>query len=131
MAEKVVVDTSVVIEIFEEGNEDLLFKIASYDAYISYISLYEYLWGYRYIGRDYIDEKKVLERLFKVIYPTQEILLKAIEIDVDLTKKGEKLPQADIFIGSTAIVLKAQLITRDVKHFSKMEKYGLKIATDI
>jgi len=131
MAEKVVVDTSVIIEIFEEGNKDLLFKIASYDAYISYVSLYEYLWGYRYIGRDYVDEKKVLEGFFKVVYPTQEILLKALEIDVDLTKRGERIPQADIFIGATAIVLKARLVTRDVRHFPKMEKYGLKIATDI
>ena len=129
MAEKVVVDTSVVVEVMEEGDERLLLELARREAYVSYVTLYEYLWGYCYLGRDYRVEKKVLEKLFHVVYPTQEVLLKALEMDVDLVKRGMRIPQADILIAATAIALKAPLLTRDLRHFPRMEDYGLKIVT--
>ena len=129
MAEKVVVDTSVVVRVLEEGDEELLLELARRDAYISYVTLYEYLWGYRYLGRDYLAEKEAVEKLFHVVYPTQEVLLKAMEIDVDLTKRGTRVPQADIIIAATAIVLQAPLLTTDLKHFPRMERYGLRVIT--
>lgn len=129
MAEKVVVDTSVVVEVLEEGDERLLLELARREAYVSYVTLYEYLWGYRYLGRDYRREKEALEKLFRVVYPTQEVLLKAMEIDVDLAKKGERVPQADVVIAATAIALKAPLLTRDLRRFPRMKRYGLKVIT--
>ena len=131
MAKKIVVDTSVVIGILERNNKTLLLKIAQYDAYISYVTLYEYLYGYCYLGKDYFKEKNVVEKLFQVVYPTQELLLKAMEIDVDLSKKGEKVPQTDIVIAATAILLKAPLLTKDLRHFQQMEKYGLRVITQL
>jgi len=131
MAEKVVVDTSVVVEILEKGDRDLLYKVAARDAYISYVTLYEYLWGFCYIGRDYLREKEVLEKIFRVVYPTQEIVLRAIEMDVDLAKRGEKVPQADIIIAATAIALGAPLFTKDPRHFPKLERYGLRVMTSL
>jgi len=131
MAKKIVVDTSVVIDILERNNKILLLKIAQYDAYISYITLYEYLYGYCYLGKDYFKEKSIVEKLFQVVYPTQELLLKAMEIDVDLSKRGERIPQADIMIAATAILLKAPLLTKDLRHFQKIEKYGLSIITQL
>ena len=131
MAKKIVVDTSVVIGILERNNKTLLLKIAQYDAYISYVTLYEYLYGYCYLGKDYFKEKNVVEKLFQVVYPTQELLLKAMEIDVDLSKKGEKVPQTDIVIATTAILLKAPLLTKDLRHFQQMEKYGLRVITQL
>ena len=129
MAEKVVVDTSVVVRVLEEGDEELLLELARREAYVSYVTLYEYLWGYRYLGRDYLAEKEVLEKLFRVVYPSQEVLLKAMEMDVDLAKRGVKVPQADIIVAATAIVLQAPLLTADLRHFSRMERYGLKVVT--
>ena len=99
--------------------------------YISYVTLYEYLYGYCYLGKDYFKEKNVVEKLFQVVYPTQELLLKAMEIDVDLSKKGEKVPQTDIVIAATAILLKAPLLTKDLRHFQQMEKYGLRVITQL
>lgn len=131
MAKKIVVDTSVVIDILERNNKTLLLKIAQYDVYISYVTLYEYLYGYCYLGKDYFKEKNVVEKLFQVVYPTQELLLKAMEIDVDLSKKGEKVPQTDIVIAATAILLKAPLLTKDLRHFQQMEKYGLRVITQL
>ncbi len=131
MAKKIVVDTSVVIDILERNNKTLLLKIAQYDVYISYVTLYEYLYGYCYLGKDYFKEKNVVEKLFQVVYPTQELLLKAMEIDVDLSKKGEKVPQTDIVIAATAILLKAPLLAKDLRHFQQMEKYGLRVITQL
>ena len=76
------------VRVLEEGDEELLLELARRDAYISYVTLYEYLWGYRYLGRDYLAEKEAVEKLFHVVYPTQEVLLKAMEISVDLAKRG-------------------------------------------
>jgi len=129
MAEKVVVDTSVVVEVLEEGDEQLLLELARREAYVSYVTLYEYLWGYCYLGRDYREEKEALEKLFRVVYPTQEVLLKAMEIDVNLARRGEKVPQADVVIAATAIALGAPLLTRDLRHFPRMERFGLKVIT--
>ena len=129
MVEKIVVDTNIIIDIFERDNSNLLLKLAPYDTYISYVTLYEYLYGYYYLGKNYLKEKNVLEKVFKVVYPTQDLLLQAMEIDVKLTKKGERIPQADILIASTAILLNAPLLTKDLKHFKKLEEYGLKIVT--
>ncbi len=131
MVEKVVADTSVVVEVLEEGDEKLLLELARREAYISYVTLYEYLWGYCYLRRDYLLEKKVVEKLFRVIYPTQEILVKAMEMDVDLARRGVRVPQVDLVIAATAITLQAPLLTKDLRHFPRMKKYGLKIITQL
>ena len=125
--ERIVVDTDVLIEAFERGKKGLIFWLASRDTYISYVSLYEYLWGFARIGGDVDAEKKALEKVVKVVYPTQELLLKAMRIDVDLAARGEKVPQADILVAATALTLRAPLATRNRRRFERMTRYGLRL----
>ena len=66
------------------------------------MQLYEYLYGYAYIGKDYLEEKDFVEEGFTVVYPTQEIILKAMELDVRLSKAGLKVSQSDILVAATA-----------------------------
>jgi len=51
---------------------------------------------------------------------------KMLEIDVSLSKRGEKLEFRDIAIGATAITEGLVLISGNVSHFERMKKYGLK-----
>lgn len=129
MAEKILVDTDVLIEAFERRNEAILGKLFNYNIYVSYVSLYEYLYGFKYIGKDVVKEKDMLEKVVNIVYPSQDVILKALEIDVDLSGKGEKIPQADIIIAATAIVLGMPLYTMDLTHFSRLKRYGLKLVT--
>lgn len=131
MAEKIVVDTSILIEVLERGEEQLLLKLARVEALVPHVALYEYLWGYLYSGRDHLREKEVVEKLFTVVYLNQEILLKAMELDVQLAKKGVKVPQADLLIAATALTLGAPLLTKDLKHYERLREHGLEIITEI
>ncbi len=117
-----VLDTSVIIEIFDRGNTDLLENILSkYDAlYIPWIVLYEYLYGHKYLGKNIESRKKAVEKLGQVIGVTQDIILKAMEIDIELHKKGMTIPFSDILIAATAIMLNAELITLDQRHYTRI-----------
>ena len=118
-------DTDVLIEALEKRNLELLRRLLKYKIYVPFVVLYEYLYGYAYIGRDYLNEKSIIEEGFTVVYPTQEIVLKAMELDVRLTKAGLKVSQGDILVAATAIMLDKPLATFNLKHFERLSKYGL------
>jgi len=119
-----VLDTSIVIEIFDRGDISLLEDIMSrYSVlYIPWIVLYEYLYGHKYLGKNIIDRKKAVEKLGKIIGVTQDIILKAIEIDIDLRRKGMTIPFSDILIAAITIVFNAELVTLDKKHYTRIPK---------
>ena len=78
-----VLDTSVLIDIFDRGNEKLLeYILGKYKMiYIPWIVLYEYLYGHKYLGRDINERKRAVEKLGIIYNISQEVLLKALEID--------------------------------------------------
>ncbi len=117
-----VLDTSIVIEIFDRGNISLLEDIMSrYSVlYIPWIVLYEYLYGHKYLGRDINTRKKAVEKLGQITGVTQDIILKAIEIDIDLCRKGMTIPFSDVLIAATTIVFNAELVTLDQKHYTRI-----------
>ena len=131
MAEKIVVDTNILIDVFERGNERLLLKLLEFDVFVPSVALYEYLWGYLYIGRDHLREKELIEKIFTVVYPDQRITLKAMELDVQLRKQGFSIPQADVLIAATALALDALLLSKDLGHYEKLRSFGLKILTEL
>ena len=51
---------------------------------------------------------------------TQDIILKAIEIDVQPHKAGKPIPFSDIIIAAISTVMNARLITLDIRHFKEM-----------
>ena len=131
MVKKVVVDTSVLVDALEEGDEELLAALVEREVLVPYVALYEYLYGYLYLGKDAEKEKRVLEELFTIVYPDQQVLMKALEIDVALAKEGLRVPQADITIAATAIVADAPLLTRALRHYPRPKRFGLEVTTSI
>ncbi len=121
----VLIDTDVLIDVMR--NKELLWEMQLRGSAISIITLYEYLFGECYIGKDIKTVKESLEKIFQVIDLDQQIICKAIEIDVYLTKNGEKMSIRDLIIGATAIVYDLMLVTRNVEHFERLKKFGLKI----
>jgi predicted nucleic acid-binding protein len=51
------------------------------------------------------------------------------KIMADLDKKGLKVDFRDVVIGAICINEKITLMTRNIKHFKRMESYGLSITT--
>lgn len=122
-------DTSVLIELFDRGNTDLLEEIMErYSAlYIPWIVLYEYLYGHRYLARDISDRKRAIEKLGQVVGVTQDMILKAMEIDVDLHRRGMAIPFSDILVAATALVLGAELVTLDRRHYTRIPELRIYI----
>lgn len=122
-------DTSVLIELFDRGNTDLLEEIMErYSAlYIPWIVLYEYLYGHRYLGRDISDRKRAIEKLGQVVGVTQDMILKAMEIDIDLHRRGMAIPFSDILVAATALVLGAELVTLDRRHYTRIPELRIYI----
>ena len=61
MAEKIVVDTSILIDVLENGDEELFMKLSSRIALVPFVALYEYLYGYAYLGKS-VEREKILSR---------------------------------------------------------------------
>jgi predicted nucleic acid-binding protein len=131
LAEKIVVDTSILIGVLENGDKELFMKLSSRIALVPFVALYEYLYGYAYLGKSVEREKNVIEKLFSVVFLDQNILMKALELDVALSKEGYKVPQADVVIAATAISLGLPLLTRDLRHYPRFQKHGLKLLTEL
>lgn len=90
------------------------------------INAYEILFGAKKSGmEDNLAETRKLLGKLNVLYFDEEVAEKASEIHSELSKKGEQLDLRDIFIGSIALVNGCSVITRNVKHFSKIK--GLKV----
>ncbi len=124
-----ILDTSLLIEMFDRGNEVLLECILKRcrTIYIPCIVMYEYLYGHKYLGRDINERKKVLEKLGIIVWITQDVLLKALEIDIKLRKQGLTIPFSDVLIATTSIALGAELISLDERHYSRIKELKLYI----
>jgi len=126
---KCVLDTSILIEVFDRGNKGLLKNLVlKYKViYIPWICLYEYLYGHKYLDMDIEERKKAVEKLGRVVWDTQKLVLKALEIDVRLRKEGMAIPFSDVLIASITLMLNAELITLDKRHFDRIPKLKLYI----
>ena len=75
----------------------------------------------------YKRQKSLLEEAFVVIFHDNEVLTKAGEIWIELKKSGELIDDRDVLIASVAITKNIPLLTRNVKHFKRLERFGLKL----
>lgn len=115
MAEKSILDTTMLIETIDHGRHmDLLNE----DNSISIISIYEFI---RY-KKKMLENKLLLEDSFDTMEITNPVLLKAAEIFVKLKENGAIINENDIYIASTAIVNNLKLHTKD-KDYLQIKKY--------
>ncbi|MHA1608440.1 MAG: PIN domain-containing protein [Candidatus Njordarchaeales archaeon] len=129
MKKEVIVDTSYLIWLLKQQRIDAL--VREYIPYLVDISLYEYLRGEYYIGRDINKAKKYLEKIFNIIHLDNKIILKACEIWGKLAKEGELIPEPDIIIGAACIINNLPLLTLDKENFKRLEKYGLRLEENV
>ena len=127
-----IADTTYLIDLINGDAKavDIAKELDSYNERLalSVISVEEYLRGIHYL---YYDKKKILkEKLaraerelhaFNILPFTYETALIAAHIEAELTKKGEMISLPDIIIGSTALYHNLTLITRNTKHFKKIQ----------
>ncbi len=116
---KTCLDTNVLIEL---ARRKLIRYIDREDQlYIPWIVAYEYIRGLAYLGRDIGLVKHELESRFNIIYPTNSILVKAVEIYLSLRKRGELIPDPDILIAASCIANNIPLATMNRSHFDRIE----------
>lgn len=123
---KVCVDTDIVIDYLRgrNQNQDILPNvIASSEAYISPVSVYELYYGGFYSGKlKPVDD--VLSMLTLVDW-TFEDSKKAAQIHASLSKIGETLSVKDILIAGHCLSKSLPPVTRNISHFKRIK--GLKV----
>ncbi len=115
MAEKSILDTTMLIEILERRRYT---GLLDGDNSISIVSIYEFIRHKKKME----ENKLLLENSFDVIPLTNPTLLKAAEIFIKLKENGITINENDIHIASAAIVHNLRLYTKD-KDFTKIKKY--------
>jgi len=95
--------------------------------FITYVTLYEYLRGILIVKKDVHEYKVLLEKSFKVLWPNNVSILIASKIWTSLRKEGQLIDERDLEIGSLCIANHIPLWTKNVKHFLRLKKYGLKL----
>ena len=95
---------------------------------ISCITVQEYLRGIFYLFGDNREllNKKLLKAesdliRFHCFDYDYSLAKEASRIDAYLTKTGNQIGFADVIIGTTALYFKHKLLTRNIKHFSKIK----------
>lgn len=116
MGKGILIDTDILID-YVKGFYDL----PPEQLYISEIVLYEFIRG----TKDVDEAKKAIEDSFIVIFHNNEIISLASKIWIELRREGDTLDDRDLLIGATAITYGLKLLSRNIKHYKRLEKFGL------
>lgn len=122
MVRKVCLDSDVIIDYLSDGNMKSVMLSLDAEFYTTSISVFETWYGKR--------KQEPLPELFNWIniygFGKDEALL-AAEILLELRTKGEVIDFKDVFIASICITNDFELLTGNLKHFSRIKKFGLKL----
>lgn len=115
MAERIILDTSALIEIFDKDrHRDLLDN----DCQISIVSVYEYI---RY-KKEKEGAKLFLEGAFETFGLSNPIILIAARIFIALKENGITVKENDVYIAATALANGVDLYTKD-KDFLAIKRH--------
>ena len=123
----IVIDTDVLIEIFEKnsekGNEALLnlMKIGE-NVCITAINLHELLYGLE----KYAKPVKEILRLHVLSFRKRDAVT-AAKLELEMQRSGSAIRRTDAMIAAIVLNNGAVLYTFDVKHFEPLKSLGLKI----
>lgn len=128
---KFLLDSDVLIDHLNNKNVYLSSVLKGFDRnlYISVITWSEIMYGIKKpanfdknltIFKNFLNDLEI-----KIIKFDKKIADKFIDLKIDLEKKGNRLEDFDLIIGSTAITKDLMLITKNTKHFSRIP--GIKI----
>ena len=116
----ILIDTSVLIDLYERKLEEYA------GSAVSVITLFEFTRGIKG-ERKRVAVLKRLEKIFKVEHIDNLILLTAANMYRKLKENGELLEDADLLIGATAVAKGYLVWTRNIKHFKRLEKFGVRL----
>lgn len=121
----IIVDTDVIIEIFDKQSErgDLTLKKledSGEDIAITSINLHEILYGH------YKRNKKIKDILqINTIDFNKKDAELAAKLEFDLEKEGKTIPRIDAMIASIVINRKAKIFTFNKRHFKNIKQLKL------
>lgn len=117
----ILIDTSVLIDLYKKR------KLEEYaGSAVSVITLFEFTRGIKG-ERKRVAVLKRLEKIFKVEHIDNITLLTAANMYRKLKENGELLEDADLLIGATAVAKGYLVWTRNIKHFKRLEKFGVRL----
>ena len=132
------IDTSFIIDLIN-GDPNAVEKAIDLDqqqipVYISSVAVEEYLRGIYYLFSE--NEEILLRKLFEAesdlarfqtIDFDYQIAKVAARVDANLMIRGEQISTADVLIGATALFHNYKLLTRDTKHFERIENLQIEL----
>jgi len=120
-------DSDIIIDfLYEKDPNKTLSKIIDKDLYISVITKAEIYYGiakspnYKKRSNEYLDLIALL-RVFTISID-EAIIDKYVDLKINLEKRGQKIADFDLLIAATAIINNLQLVTRNLRHFSRIPK---------
>lgn len=127
-----ILDTSFLHDLMY-GDDDAVEKARELDeggnVALSSMTVYELYYGVGYTDKGRAEKKKVESVIgSKQVLPADaSVMRKAGKIDRRLSRDGEKVGQADIVIGATALLHDRPVLTRNVTEFKRIP--GLEVET--
>ena len=123
----IVIDTDVLIEIFDrksEKGDEALNKIieSNQNITITVINLHEILYGLKKYAK---PVKEVLQ--LPVLNYTRKDAPLASKVELEMENTGKSIRRTDAMIAAITINNNANLYTLDLKHFKPLKHLGLKL----
>ncbi|BBL46930.1 type II toxin-antitoxin system VapC family toxin [Metallosphaera sedula] len=115
-------DTDALILVYSRNLKE---KVSGY--YTTCISLFEFLRGIAFLGKNVADFKRDLEENFTVLCLDNKSAITASRISAELRREGRPLSDPDLIIGSICIANGLRLVTNNARHFSRLKKFGLEV----
>lgn len=119
--EDAVLDSDALVDAFELGIE----KFSGLRT--THISLYEFLRGLAFIGKDVGAHKAYLEASLEVLPFDNRSVLKASDVYAKLRRKGALVEDPDLVIASICMANGLPIVTGNLKHFKRFEEHGLSL----
>ncbi len=127
-------DTTFIIDLLRGDNPAALHRAEELDQRfeskgVASITIMELWRGALQSNQPDREKRKIAELISSLLaYPFQEMeAKKAAEIEVDLIKRGEMIDLEDIMIAGVAQVHNEPVLTRNLKHFSKIRDISLEL----
>ena len=123
---KYLLDTNICIHNLkgQYGIEQKIIDLGVDNCFVSVITLIELQYGVeKSVVHKQVENQSALDNLIgglKII-PLESCVKKFAKIKVDLKTKGQMIDNFDLLIAATAIENDLTLVTRNVKHFSRIE----------
>lgn len=93
----------------------------------TYISLYEFLRGLAYLGKEVSEYKAYIEANVEPLPLDNRAVTTASEVYAKLRKAGSLVEDPDLLIASVCIANALPIVTGNVKHFERFREHGLSI----